>query len=193
LDEATEDLTAFVETLSTLPGLVSIVLYGSYSRGDFGAKSDVDIYVLFDEVKNAKAAESIITKQTALSRSFMKPIVDSIDKISETQPSLLQSIFAEGQVLYWKGLKGFRASKFLDLAPWLIFTYELGSMPPAKKAMVAYVLYGKKGRGGLINEAQGRKLGRAAFMIPKASEEKIVAFLRKHRIQFEIFEVWASK
>lgn len=194
-DEVMEDLSTFVGRATALPGLVAVILYGSYGRGDFGGKSDVDLYVLFDKASNAESGEEAITKTVVDIRSFMKPIVDSVERMEETEPSLLQNIFAEGKVLYWKGVAHqLRASSLLDLAPWLVFTYELSRMDPAKKSRIAYALYGKREGGrGLVRQLLGRKLGRGAFMIPESAEDRIVSFFRRERIEFEKFRVWASK
>lgn len=194
--EVLEDLSLFVEKATSLRGLMAIVLYGSYSRGDFGAKSDIDLYILFDNVSNAKDSEDRITEIAADLRSFTKPIVGNMQEIAKTEPSLLQNIIAEGKVLYWRGVTHeLQASRLLDLEPWLIFRYGLGRAKATKKSRVAYALYGKKSAGskGLIQQLRGTKLGRGAFMIPESSGDAAAAFLRKEKIEFEKFRVWASK
>ena len=85
-----EELTALAKKYD----IGRLVLFGSRARGDFHAKSDIDL-ALFggDKVRFALDAEE--TTSTLLTFDF-------VDLDREIQPALLQAIEKEGVILYEK-------------------------------------------------------------------------------------------
>lgn len=70
------------------------------------------------------------------------------------------------------------------LRAWLVFTYSLEELTPTQKQTMSHALSGTAGRSGVLASWQGRKLGRSAFMVPKAAESEAVAFLNHWRARF---------
>lgn len=86
------DVTAFIVEKARELSLDRVVLFGSRARGDFSAKSDIDLAVSGDELRSFKAALEEGCP-TLLSFDFVN-LLDDIDD------SLRNRIAAEGVVLY---------------------------------------------------------------------------------------------
>ncbi len=91
--------------------LVSIVLFGSYARGDFECDSDVDVFVVVDEIgdrfelhKKIDLVEEILKPFfDCLKRHGLNPVLSPIvvDKAmaSKTRPLYLDMVF-DARILY---------------------------------------------------------------------------------------------
>ncbi len=115
----------------------SIIIWGSVTRGDYTGKSDVDIYVIFDDTKySLKVFEEIkdkinrdmakIAKETdpRISVQPIIPLSEFIDQFREHHP-LFYNIVREGYAIYDTGF-------FIPMRKLL----EFGHFPLTKEAAV---------------------------------------------------------
>ena len=103
------------------PSLKMIVLYGSFPRGEYDDRSDVDLLLLFDE---EKAEHKYLPEAVRLGNDVVKKLEDSGEKtwdfqfliaedFDELDKTLKSTIASDGIVLYgeprglMKGLKAF--------------------------------------------------------------------------------------
>ena len=80
-----------VEKLSGKKEVLAIILYGSFARGDFGPRSDVDIFVIVENTSAIEKVENCILE--IKTERTIQPIIRSLDKIKETDSGLLKNIF----------------------------------------------------------------------------------------------------
>lgn len=73
-----------------------IILFGSFARGDFGDKSDIDLAFKFDQVKQDKWAffKDWVSENFKTLRDF------DLVNIDEADQSVRESVQKEGKVLY---------------------------------------------------------------------------------------------
>ena len=99
----------YVEELKTIYGrhLQSVILYGSYARGDYKEDSDIDIMILLDisdlEIKNYRHQLSSITFDYNLDYDMdIKPIAKSEEHFMKWEKNypFYANIRREGVVLY---------------------------------------------------------------------------------------------
>lgn len=94
--------------------LVSLVLYGSYARGDFREDSDVDLIVVLDDIVDRYALHLELDKVEELLaptlRCFnlhgfnpvLSPVVLSVEQAKSIRPLYLDAVF-DAKILYDKG------------------------------------------------------------------------------------------
>ena len=99
--------------------LVSLVLYGSYARGDFDKESDVDVLVVLESISDRYALQSMLDRVEEELKPLFKclnqygyspaisPIALSREEARVTRPLYLDIVF-DAKVLYDKD--GFMAS-----------------------------------------------------------------------------------
>lgn len=104
-----EILSKYTEELQSIYNthLKSIILYGSYARGDFASNSDIDIMILVDisdsEIKNYSEKLSQVTFSLNLDNDLLlMPLVKNIDHFQywvEAYP-FYRNVKKEGVSLY---------------------------------------------------------------------------------------------
>lgn len=85
-----EKIQEFVKEIQQLLGarVKKIILYGSYARGDYNKKSDVDIMILtdlsFEEIEDYRDKISDIAYDIELNTGIiLSPIIKNIEKYNE--------------------------------------------------------------------------------------------------------------
>ncbi|OIN96546.1 hypothetical protein AUJ66_05885 [Candidatus Desantisbacteria bacterium CG1_02_38_46] len=174
----------------------AIVLYGSFARGDFGPKSDIDLFIITGKKDTIDQVEKeIVQLEQEISKSI-QPTIRTIEELEKTDTGLLQNVFQEGKVLYTKEPLEISAVSLLEQKPYIISSFNLNSLSQKQKAAFNRELYeqtkGKYTYKGLLKELGGEKISPGCVMIPHNKEEMLLKFFRKYRVKFIQTKIWKS-
>lgn len=92
--------------LTSLDGVVALIVYGSYARGEAGKTSDLDLLVLFDTDRSLQRwgteALSLISQAETEARLpvHLSPLLGSMDRLEDLGDALMHEIAMDGVVLY---------------------------------------------------------------------------------------------
>jgi predicted nucleotidyltransferase len=186
------NLNKIVRCLAPLPEVKAVILYGSFARGDFGPKSDLDVFIVTGK---AGARNSVLEALTELDLDRrIQPTVRSEAELRKTDVGLLQNILEEGKVIYLKAPMEISVRTLLALKPFCIFTFELGGLDQKTKARFNREMYetskGSYTYGGLLRDIGGEKLSRGCIMIPIPGRTRLLRFFKKYKITPQEIRVW---
>lgn len=133
-----------VNKLVEVPGLVTVILYGSYARGDFDEGSDIDLFILFDTKGSMDKGYDSVIKILSKSHLFIQGNIRSLGELERSDPHFLQMVFGDGKILYWKPNLHIDLLGLLKLKPHAIIEYSLRNLAPARKSKLAFALFGRK-------------------------------------------------
>lgn len=180
-------LDKVINVLSSYDFVNGIVLYGSYARGDFGPKSDIDVCVLISNVRYLTTTNDALA--AIKTRRPIQPLIRSIAELLKTDATLLSDILKQGKILYWKNTVDIHVSTILKLKPYTIFSFSLLNKAHKTKVRFDYALYGKKA-DGLLSQYEGRKLSTSCVMVPYAHTKRIIRMFRQYDIKYERIDLW---
>jgi len=187
-------LKTITRGLSKLKEVLALILYGSYARGDYGARSDVDLFILVDNsADKEKVEDAIIQLENKISKSI-QPTIRKKKELKETDTGLLQNVFQEGKILYLKEPLEIESALLLKQRPFVIFTFELKNLSQKEKAKFNRKLYPHAIQGykypGLLKEIGGEKLSSGCVLVPFKEKERMGKFFRNFKIRFKEIKVW---
>ncbi|MEM2928319.1 MAG: nucleotidyltransferase domain-containing protein [Nitrososphaerota archaeon] len=184
-----EEIQNITESIKNIDGVLAIVLFGSYSRGDFDEGSDIDLLVIFRSKEELKDSMKRIYSISAKSDYFFQIICLTIDEIRHSP--LLESILREGKIYYGENVLKALQNSF---KPYALITYSTVNLSLKERALIAQKLEGRVYRkykyDGLIQQLGGYKVGRGVAMIPLNNLRTLIEFLDKRNIQYTIRYVW---
>jgi len=183
-----------VRKLSRENEVKSIIVYGSFARGDYGPKSDIDLFIIIDnEEKKKELQDRIIELETEIGKSI-QPTIRTKKEMRQTDFGLLQNVFREGKILYLKESLDISSSLLLREKPYIIYTFNLRELKQNEKARFNRVLYvrkkGKYSYKGLLEKIGGKKLTSGCVIIPYTKKENMEKLLNKFNIKYEAIKVW---
>jgi len=187
-------LKKIAKELSKIEDVKAIILYGSLARGEFTSRSDVDLFILTTKDKTQKEIhDKIIELESEIGRNI-QPTIRTITELQKTDTGLLQNIFQEGKILYLREPSDIPSAILLQQKPYLIYSFQISSLPQKEKARFNRQLYEQTRKGykykGLLQEISGQKLSAGCVMIPYEQKGKIEKFFKKFKVEFEQLKVW---
>jgi len=189
--EVYEKIEHAAAKMKMVKGVIGVVLFGSFSRGDYDEGSDVDLLVVFRDRDTLDKGLKEVYKATSESDLFFQVVGLTIDELKGSP--LLESAMREGKIYYANE----NVKKMLTLThkPYALITYSTANLNPKDRVVFTQKLEGR-GRGkyryeGLIRELGGYKVGRGVMMIPIESLKTITQHLEKKGIDYVIRHVWA--
>ena len=186
------NLNKVVKSLTPIQGVKAVILYGSFARGDFGPKSDLDMLIVVD--KRAARSRVVETLSELDLDRRIQPTVRTETQLSKTDTGLLRNIFEEGKVVFLRQPMDIPVRTLLALKPYSVFTFELTGLDQKSKSKFNREMYEtSKGRykySGLLGELGGQKLSRGCVIIPITRRSKLLRFFRGYRIAFDEIRVW---
>jgi len=171
----------FISAIKKEKKVIAAWIYGSFARGDFTPRSDIDFFVLTETPsKLSKLIDEI--EKDILSKTGKKAHIElQGNLVREEDKSLIKTVLKEGKLLFsrknfvWDGHQ-------LGLVPYYIYKYDITSIPASQRNKLTRALYPskswyyKKGKK-ILKEYLGMKdlikLGKGCVMIP-AKDEKIL-------------------
>ncbi len=187
-------LRTITRGLSGLEEVLVIILYGSYARGDYGAKSDVDLFIVVENsADKEKIEDAIIQLENKISKSI-QPTIRKRKELNEMDSGLLQNIFQEGKLLYLKEPLEIESALLLKQRPFVLFTFELKNLSQKEKAKFNRKLYLHAIQGykypGLLQKIGGEKLSPGCVLVPFKESKKMEKFFRNFKIKFNEIKIW---
>ena len=186
-----EKIEHVANKLKEIEGTISIVLFGSFSRGDYDEGSDIDLLVVFKDKKHLDRGLSEIYKTTAKTDLFFQVIGLTLDELKNSP--LLETALREGKIYYAKP----DVKKLLTPThkPYALVTYTTANLNAKERVIFTQKLGGRrKGKyryDGLIHKIGGYKVGRGVVMVPLDSLKTLTEHLEKKEINYVIRYVWA--
>jgi len=171
---------------SSIDGLTSIILYGSYARGNQHRKSDVDLLLIFKDEESLQKAENKVQELYGLSDAALSIETLTQTRIAEyakSNPYLFRNILKEATVIFAAPPFQLKLKEALDGWLKVLITYDMSKLPNKTKKKIDRILYGVKNKGktvykGIINEEE--RVGRNALLLNPEKAEKTKKTLEKH-------------
>ena len=176
-----------------------IILFGSVARGDFNPESDIDLFIDADKRLEKEINNLLLLFKFSEAQKVweMKKVTNGLSlKVgSLSQWGLRREVISSGIILYGKFQELPEKTKYYAL-----FQIESGNKKVAHQMRIWRKLYGytqKIGKKrytfkGLIDQFQGRKLGKAVFIVPMENRRKVIVFLNKSKVKYSIHELWSD-
>lgn len=188
--EAYEEIERVADKTKNIDGVVGVVLFGSYSRGEYNEGSDIDLLVIFKNKKALNRGQREIYKATAETDLFFQVIVLTLKELRNS--TLLDSALREGKIYH--ATKEIRELFTSMREPYALLTYRTANLNAKERVIFAQKLLGRR-RGkyrynGLLQKIGGYKVGRGVLMIPLENLNKITQHLEKRKVDYIIRYVW---
>lgn len=196
------ELKILSERFSRLKGIISLVLFGSFARGDYGPRSDIDLLAIFEDDKFAQKVRKEIGELTKGLEHTPQIIIRSLKDLKETDTGLLNKIFREGKLLFLKHPFDFPIVELLQLKPYKIIVFKLKNLKPKDKRSFNVDLYGtisvkRIGKQsysykykGLLDKIEGKKLGAGTLLVPEKAASEVEFLLKDYKIKYDKLDVW---
>jgi len=188
--EVYSEIERLADRIGEIEGVVGVVLFGSYSRGDFDEGSDVDLLVVFKDKSTLRRRQEEVYKITAETDLPIQAIPLTVRELKES--ALLEPVVYEGKIL--RGSKGLRRLLAGRGKPYALISYENTGLAARERVAFTQKLEGRRvGRYryyGILQENGGFKVGRGALMIPLKNMRTITEFLEENRVEYMIRYVW---
>ena len=184
-----------MQAVTSVEGVVAVILFGSRARGDYDEHSDYDVLVVFQEDEVMWRNRRRLYENVGKLGLFTQVLTRSLKELKEkTEPTFLQTILEQGILLFLR--YPLKAPAFLQsLRSMAIVSYSLVGLPQKEKMKVVYRPFGKETKNrsvrGLVEESGGLKLGDGCFMIPTENLEAATQVLKQYNIQFKIRRTYA--
>jgi len=180
--------------LSGIDDIKVIILYGSFARGEYTSRSDIDLFILTTESKTQREIQdSIIGLESEIGRNI-QPTIRTLTELKKTDSGLLQNIFQEGKILYLRETTEIPSAVLLQQKPFLVYSFRISKLNQKDKAKFNRHLYEQTRKGykykGILKEIGGKKLSPGCILVPYSQKEKIEKFFKKFRVEFEQLKVW---
>jgi predicted nucleotidyltransferase len=187
-------LREIAKELSKMESIRAVILYGSFARGEYTPRSDIDLLILTTDKKTQKEIQDrIIVLESKTNRSI-QPTIRTINQLKKTDTGLLQNIFQEGKILYIKEPEDIPSAALLQQKPYLIYVFRMSGLGQKDKAKFNKCLYGQKVRRydyqGVLKQIGGKKLSAGCVIVPYIRKGEIEKLFRKFKVEFEPFKVW---
>jgi predicted nucleotidyltransferase len=187
-------LKKITKELSKIADVKVIILYGSFARGEYTSRSDIDLLILTTKRETQREVQNKIIKLESEIDRNIQPTVRTISELQKTDSGLLQNIFKEGKILYLKEPAEIPSALLLQQKPYLIYSFKISNLSQKDKVRFNRTFYEQAKKGykynGLLNELAGKKISPGCVIVPISHKEKIEKFFKKFNVSFEQLKVW---
>lgn len=177
-----------------------IILFGSVARGDYNEDSDIDLFIDTEE-KMENEIEKILSLFSSSRiheiwslKGIKNEISIKVGKLEEWK--LRREVISSGILLYGK------YSKLPENVTYymMIRLVDINRKKTSQQIKIWRKLYGYKQKigkkiyisKGLVEKANGTKIGKAIFIIPMEKRRNILDFLNKNRVSYKVHELWSD-
>ena len=90
-------LNKIAKALSAIEDVKAVVLYGSFARGEYTSRSDIDLLILTTEKKTSEVVQDKVIQLEQETGRNIQPTIRTLEELQKTDTGLLQNIFQEGK------------------------------------------------------------------------------------------------
>jgi len=184
-----------VQELSKINEVKLIILYGSYARGDFGPKSDIDLFILVSRNNVLENVQNAIIRIEEKTGKSIQPTIRTEEEFKKTDSGLLQNLLREGKILFLHGFHEISAVELLKQKPFIIYSFRINLLSQRKKAKFNREFYSRAKKNyayrGLLQKLGGERLASGCILIPFRKRNLLEKFFKKYKIEFESKNIWA--
>ncbi len=185
-------LKKIVSTLSSIKDLKGIFLYGSFARGDYGPRSDIDLMLITNKKESVEEIQNMVIS-LELGRNI-QPTIRTEKELAETDSGLLQNIFLDGKALFLREPLDVNVSMLLHIRPFLVYTFDLSKLDQKTKAKFNRAFYPRMHENydypGVLKKLNGEKLASGCIMVPSSEKKDIEKFFNSYKINFKAERMW---
>lgn len=169
--------------LAGIDAIDAIILHGSFARGDYGAKSDIDLLLIAEKgVAREKLMKIVRAYEKKLGRAITLDVITPDEFSGASQ--LVYNVLAEGKVLYKKPGRDFQIPAAL-LEMWKPMACYSLSHTSAKLSRVLRGYESRKGKyrykyKGAVEAHGGKIFAKGVFLAPTAEEKFFDELLKRH-------------
>lgn len=185
-----EEIERVATKIRGIDGTIGVVLFGSYSRGDYDEGSDIDLLVIFKDKRDLDKGLKEIYETTAESHQFFQATALTLDEFKKSP--LRESVLRDGKIYHANE----EVRKLLTQThkPYALITYSTANLNPKERILFTQKLEGRgKGRyryDGLLQRLGGYKVGKGVAMIPTENLKALIEHLDEKGANYIIRYVW---
>ncbi len=183
-----------VKELSVISDIKLIILYGSFARGDYGPKSDIDLLIITTKPKSLNEIQNKIIGIEEKIGKGIQPIIRTEKELKKTDIGLVQNLLQEGKLLYLKEPFEISASEITKQKPYVIYTFQLNSLNQKTKVKFNRELYTRTKKKhvyqGLLQKIGGQRFSPGCIIIPFDKKNIVEKFFGRYKIKYEAKNVW---
>ena len=181
--------------LSLISEIKLVILYGSYARGDFGPKSDLDLFILTSRNDSIEKIHNAIIRIEEKIGKSLQPTIRTEEEFRKTDSGLLQNLLREGKILFLRNFYEISAVTLLKQKPLIICSFRINSLSQKNKAKFNREFYARTKKQyeyrGLLQKLGGEKLASGCIMIPFRAKNGMEKVFKKYKIEHETKNIWA--
>jgi len=188
--EVYKEIEHITDRLKKIEGVTGVILFGSYSRGEHGKGSDIDLLIIFKNKKALNMNQKEIYKITAETDMFFQAIALTLEEFKNS--TLLETTLREGKI--YQAKKEVKKLFTTTHKPYALLAYTTVNLNPKEKVIFTQKLEGrhqsKYTYNELLQKIGGYKVGRGVIMVPQENLKKITHHLEKKKVEYTIRHVW---
>lgn len=181
--------------LSLIGEIKLVILYGSYARGDFGPKSDLDLFILISKSDAVEKIHNAVIRIEEKIGKSIQPTIRTGEEFRKTDSGLMQNLLREGKILFLREVYEISAVKLLKQKPFIIYSFRINSLSQKNKAKFNREFYSrtktKYEYKGLLQKMGGEKLASGCVIIPFGKKNGMEKIIKKYKIEYETKNIWA--
>ncbi|MEM3562516.1 MAG: nucleotidyltransferase domain-containing protein [Candidatus Jordarchaeaceae archaeon] len=186
-----EEVERVINRLKGVGGVLGVILYGSYARGDYDEGSDVDILVIFRDGGTLREKLDEVYGITAETDLFIQVVALTLGEFRDS--ALFRTVLREGKICYAKPEFGRMLNQVFK--PYVLITYSTSNLSERERVLFAYEMEGRRSGKyvyqGILQELGGFKVGRGVIMVPVESLKRIIDHLEGRKVDYKLRYVWA--
>jgi len=166
-----------------------VIIFGSLMRGK-GKPGDIDLCILIEGGDEKKSLD-LVHSLAAITDRYTK-FIFQINIITEKQliegNTLTRAIVTEGFSIK----KSLKIAEIWGFQSKSLFIYTLKGFSPSDRVKFHFVLRGRYGNAGVLEEVKGKLLSPGAIMVPAEYEDKMKEVFNAWKIPHRITNMLSS-
>jgi predicted nucleotidyltransferase len=187
------DLNKIINVISKFDGVIGVLLFGSFARGDYDEYSDYDLLVIFEDRNSMWGCWDDLFQSVGSLKMNLHLIPETLEEFKNANPVFLEELSKHGKVVFAR--QPLEVSlKPLKLKSFCVISYDLSGLSYKDKMRVSYFLYkNKKRSGGAVADAGGIKLSEGCILVPSSISNHIIAELKSFGVKTKKLEIYLSE